>query len=314
MSEQSPTSRADLDTLIESARLRAASARSDEAAASAALRVLADNGGSLPVQELIRRGVQRDTLAALVDESTGTDKRKRVRARLTIVRPGTGSEVPMVHLTAVGWSATGRPSGKEVVPSADTVEHAMAPFRLSEWFDLRTESQKLVGVATTVSWGPSCRRFSDEVVARAWARLRTSNDQSGALGSLTGGLIPDALVVESWSSAEGFQNAWGHPPANNDELAESVTAIEYEHSAKADDPLRSKVDRWSAATEQLAACAAVVWVVRSASVADRLVALGVGDSSRRPFQYLVPAAALGLPTINNFQGRGATWWPLRLAS
>ena len=304
--------RRDLDDLSSAAQQRAAAARSDEAAAAAALRLLADNGGALTVAELLRRGVARDTVAALVDEDANGDKRKRVRARLTMVRIAGAPEVPTVHLTSVGWSATGRPSGREVVPTSDTVEHAMAPYRLAAWLDDRRDATHAVGADVTMTWGPSCRRFSEEVVARAWARLRMMNDQSGALGSLTGGLIPDALIVERWTDANNYTQAWGKQPAGADDLAETLVAVEYEHSGKSDEPLRAKVERWDAASEQLGACAAVIWFVNSASVADRLIALGVGDPLRRARQLLVPAAAVGLGSGTSVEASRPEWWPLRL--
>jgi hypothetical protein len=81
-------------------------------------------------------------------------------------------------------------------------------------------------------------------------------------------------------------------------------------SAKASDPLRAKVDRCQAACERLHAARAVLWVVRTRSVADRLRDLGV-DDPRRPSQILVPARDVG------FSGEDVgpvrrPWWVTRV--
>jgi len=294
----------DLDALVERARLDAATRRSDEAAAAAVLRLLAEADGAMPLDALLRAGARREVVAALVDPDASTDKRRKQRARLGIV-----GDVPTVWLTATGWQATGRSSGREVVPTADTITHAMAPARLAAW--LATRNLAAYGVSVRATWGPSCRRWSEEVSARAWARLRTAADGSGTVGALTGGLIPDALLVEGWSGPQAaafYQQAWGVAPESQDDLTEVVVAVEVEDSRKAADPLRSKVDRWDAALGDLAAARAVLWVVRTREVADRLRGLGVDDPQRRPWQVLVPGPAVGLggEDIGPVQ---RTWWP-----
>lgn len=62
----------------------------------------------------------------------------------------------------------------------------------------------------------------------------------------------------------------------------------------ADEPLRHRIGKWDASIGTLRAARAVLWVVRTRAVADRLAALGVGDPTRRLGQLLVPAAALDL--------------------
>lgn len=303
----------DLDTLIEAARHKALAERSDEAAQASVIRVLSDAGGALPVEELIRRGVHRDTLSSLVDEDATSDKRRKVRVRLTIVRLHDGTEVPTAHLTSSGWQAAGRPSGREVFPSAEGIEHSMAPQRLAGWMKQRADAMAGVGITTNVLWGAPCRRFSEDVTARAWGRLRFSPDQSGAIGSLTGGLIPDAIVTERHSSDANFRQAWPGREPSVDDLAELVVAVEVQHSRLANDIYRSKVDRWAAAIEKVDAAAAVVWLVKGRSVADALVANGVTDPMRRPGQLLVPAHLLGFDGDPTVPLTGPIWWPLRLS-
>lgn len=304
----------DLETLVEAARLRATTARSDEAAQATVIRMLSEAGGALPVEELLRRGVHRDTLANLVDEDANEDKRKKVRVRLTVVRLHDGDEVPTAHLSSSGWQAAGRPSGREVFPTAEGIEHSLAPQRIAGWLADRSPSMSAIGVNVSVAWGSACRRFSDDVVARAWGRLRYGPDASGALGSLTGGLIPDAIVLERHTSMADYVVAWPGTEPTPDDLAETAVAVEVQHSRIANDLYRSKVDRWSAALEQLGAAAACVWVVKGRRVADALVSLGVGDASRRPGQLLVPATMLGLDGDPAVLGVGPMWWPLRLAA
>ncbi len=159
------------------------------------------------------------------------------------------------------------------------------------------------------------RRFSAEVVARAWAGLRSRPDAEGSLGVLTGGWLPDALVVESWPlTDEGralYARAWGLPNPERidaDDLAETTVLCEVEDSRKANDPAKWKVVRTEAGLS-LDLGRACIWVCRSNTVARSLVALGVGDPSRRPGQLLVPAVALGMDGEDVPQV-GPVWWPL----
>jgi hypothetical protein len=153
------------------------------------------------------------------------------------------------------------------------------------------------GVSVSVTYGAACRRWSTEVTAKAWAALRTQGDSGGAVGSLTGGLIPDGLVLERLpqgrAGAQLHAALWGDVPVDDDDLAEAIYALEVEDTRKASEPLRSKVDQLTVACEQLHAARAVLWVVRTREVATRLRDLGV-DDPRRPSQILVPARDVGL--------------------
>ncbi len=93
----------DLDTLLETAPVRAALARSDEASASEALRLLAESGGALTHKNSCGRTADRHARRP-IDESTSTEKPKSTRPRLTMVRSTGGVDLHMVHLTAVGWA------------------------------------------------------------------------------------------------------------------------------------------------------------------------------------------------------------------
>lgn len=290
----------DLDELL--ARARVLSRTSDEARAAEVLRIVGNAGGFLPLDSVLAQGAPRETLARLLDEA-GEDKRKRPRLRVGFV-----AESPVVWLTATGWQAVGRPSGREVVPDRMSVQEATTPLLLRSW--LRSRDLAPFGVSVQVVTGKPCRDFSAEVVARAWSRLRVSSDSDGSLGSLTGGLLPDALLLERWSgpSAERlYGQAWAEE-GDRDDLAETTVLLEVETTDKRE-RLRGKVDRLSAVVEDLGLARAVVWVVGSREVRDRLSVLGVGDTLRRPGHYLVPAVSVGLPG-DSFPVEGRSWWPL----
>lgn len=294
----------DLDEIL--ARARVASRTTDEARASEVLRLLGNAGGFLPLDALLAQGAPRSVLARLLDDD-GTDKRRRPKARVGFV-----ADSPVVWLTATGWQAVGRPSGREIVPDRMTVQEATTPLLVRSW--LRGLALDSYGVCVEVSTGRACRDFSAEVTARAWSRLRTNADADGSVGSLTGGLLPDALLVESWtgdSAASLWAQAWGSEP-DRDDLSETTVLLEVETTDKRE-RLRSKVDRLSAVVTDLRLAQAVVWVVGSVQVRDRLESLGVGDRSRRPEHYLVPAHALGLPG-DSFPTPGLPWWPLRVTA
>jgi hypothetical protein len=185
----------DLDTLVEAARVAAAQRHSSEAAGAEVLHMLAIAEGAMPLQELLARGVPRDLVVHLVADDP-SDKRRRQRARLGFV----GSDA-VVWLTATGWQATGRASGREVDPTADSVAHEMAPAALSRRVHARAGTLGSRGISVKGTYGAACRRWSAEVTARAWAALRTQGDTGGAIGGLTGGLIPDGITrtATSWS-------------------------------------------------------------------------------------------------------------------
>ncbi|MGY2083919.1 hypothetical protein [Blastococcus sp. SYSU DS0539] len=281
----------DLDALVETARIAHAQRRSMDAAAAEVLRILAEADGALPLDGLLTAGAPRDVVAHLVAEDA-TDKRRKQRARLGFV-----GGAPVVWLTATGWQATGRASGREVIPSADSVAHATAPAAIGRWLQRRAATLGGHGITVRSTQGAACRRWSAEVTARAWAALRTSGDADGAIGSLTGGLIPDGLVVQSFPlgphGAALHARLCGGAPADDDDLAETTYTLEVEESGKHTPVLRHKLDRCQAACEQLHAARAVLWVVRTRAIADRLRDLGV-DDPRRPSQILVPARDVGL--------------------
>lgn len=298
----------DLDALVESARIAHAQRRSMDAAGAEVLRLLAEADGALPLAELLAAGAPRDVVAHLVAEDP-TDKRKKQKARLGFV-----AGAPVVWLTATGHQATGRASGREVVPSADSIEHAMAPAAIGRWLQGRAGALAVHGISVRSTQGAACRRWSTEVTARAWAALRTSGDSEGSVGGLTGGLVPDGLILQSFplgpAGAELYARLCGVAAAGDDELAESTYTLEVEVSAKSGDPMRSKLDRATAVCEQLHAAQAVLWVVRSRALADRLRDLGV-DDPRRPSQILVPARDVGLVGEDVGPVR-RPWWVTRV--
>jgi len=294
----------DLDALIERARIEATGLRSSDAAIARVVRLLAEGDGFLPVALLLQQGVPRDVLASLVAEPT--DKRARAKARLGVV----GSD-PWVWLTATGWQSAGRASGRERAPDAMTANHAMAPRGLADWLDLRQQTLARTGVRASVVSGAAVRRFSEEVSSRAWAALKSDADGEGAIGLLTGGWIPDALCLTRWpATPEGralYRRCWGQDGSDED-LAESIAAVEVEDTRKSADPLRSKTTAAAVAVSSLRVAQAVVWVVRTREVADRLRDLGVDDVARQPSQYLVDARTVGL-TGEDIGAIVRPWWP-----
>jgi len=98
--------------------------------------------------------------------------------------------------TASGHQASGKSRGFEVRPTSDSLGHALGPSRLAKWIEPLSPTLNPHGVELSVTWGPSCQAFSRRTEALAWARLKTQADQTGDVGVLTGGLIPDALLIE----------------------------------------------------------------------------------------------------------------------
>ena len=132
----------------------------------------------------------------------------------------------------------------------------------------------------------------------AWAKLRISADTSGNLGILTGGQLPDFLVIENRTidekGAQHFLESWGVAAKNIDELAETTIACEIQLSERTQGgSLRPKVDAYSAAIEILGAAHRVVWIADK-KVAKILISLGVNDEYRRPGQVLISAASIGM--------------------
>ncbi len=290
-----------LSALIQTARSEAA-ARSTGGTVGLVVARLARGDGSATVATLRSEGFPESALVAAVTSKDPKDGRYKARAKLGIV-----AGEPMIWLTATGWQSAGRASGKERPPTAESASHAAAPGQINAWLKRVTEGLPVDVSAVT---GEPCRVFSDQVKALAWARIQGVGDTTGGAGSLTGGLVPDALIVERFANSETFVSAWGYDPATHDDIAEQTLALEVEDTRKASEPLRWKVERWEAATE-LKAVIKVVWVVRTATVRDRLFALGVG-TTRRPEQLLVPGARIGLPGSELLADSGSHWWPVRV--
>jgi hypothetical protein len=299
----------DLETLLAIARQAEAERTDSEAAQVAAIRILANAGGALPIDDLVSRyGVSKQTLATLCDEERHKDKRRKVRARL-----GEVDGVPVIWLTASGHQAAGKSRGFEVRPTSDSLGHALGPSRLAKWLENYTPTLSPYGIELSVTWGPSCQAFSRRTEALAWARLKTHVDQSGDVGVLTGGLIPDALIIERRPASEYgvqlFQSAWKQNPIDRDEVAETIICVEVQNATRqASDPLRSKVDAWSAAVETLRVSSKVLWIVEPASC-KVLANLGVGDPARRPGQLMISSGAVGLGG-SIFDTPGPRWWVL----
>ena len=79
--------------------------------------------------------------------------------------------------------------------------------------------------------------------------MKTQANQTGDVGVLTGGLIPDALLIErrpvTDQGSAMFEQAWKRKPYDWDEVVETVIAIEVQNATRqASDSLRSKVDAW----------------------------------------------------------------------
>ena len=299
----------DLETLLAIARQAEAERSDSEAAQVAAIRILSNAGGALPIDDMANRyGVSKQTLAALCDEERHKDKRRKVRARL-----GEVDGVAVIWLTASGHQAAGKSRGFEVRPTSDSLSHALGPSRLAKWLEPLNPTLNPYGIEVSVTWGPSCQAFSRRTEALAWARLKTQADQTGDVGMLTGGLIPDALIIErrpvSEYGVQLFQSAWKQNPADRDEVAETVVAVEVQNATRqASDPLRSKVDAWSTAVENLKVASRVLWIVEPAAC-KVLTSLGVGDPGRRPGQLLVSSGAVGLGG-ETFDVPGQRWWLL----
>jgi hypothetical protein len=138
-------------------------------------------------------------------------------------------------------------------------------------------------------------------------------DSDGGVGILTGGLRPDALIVERWWLPEAWAGAYGRPAdeMTADDLAEQVWALEVETSTKSATLLRDKVARLDAARE-VRSIAGTIWVVRTVKVARVLAAFQIGtETQARPGHFVLPATNVGLPGDLLAQN-GPKWWPQRL--
>jgi hypothetical protein len=298
--QKSEVERRSLDAIIQTAKVDSAKKRDGGAVGAVIARLAQAPGGFVTVADLRAEGFPDQAIADTV-QTDSTDRRSKPRAKLGIVGGIAG-----LWLTTTGWTAAGFPSRRELSPSAESIEHAEAPRRVEAWLDAVTAPYP---ISVDVVTGQPTRDFGERVKSLSWARLQSVGDTTGTVGVLVGGIYPDALVVERWADSSYYVGAWGKNPDHPYDAAEQVCALEIERAVKGE-PLKWKVEKWAAALA-LGACHAVVWVVQSATVAERLAELGVG---REPGQFLVPACAVGLdgdhmPHLLTPPDR---WWPLRL--
>lgn len=294
---------ATLAALVQQARTEAAETTQGGAVATVVQR-LTQSEGAAPLAALKAEGYPDQAIAAAA-QADPKDRRLKPRIRVGIV-----SGEPVAWLTTTGWQSAGHPSRRERRPSHESMAHAAAPAALGRWLTATLKPWPYLRV--DVVGGPALREWSDQVKALAWAQIqaRTSGDTSN-VGSLTGGMYPDALLVERWPDPETYTSAWGADPQTPDDVAEQTLGLEIEDTRKSAGLLRSKVDRWDGAIS-LGAAYGVVWIVRSADVRANLVALGVGDLRRRPRQFLVAGSTCGLGG-ELLAPHGPEWWPARLA-
>ncbi len=299
----------DLYALIEIAKQEEKETNGSESAQTSVIHILAEAGGALPINDLLTRyGVSKRTIEALVDPDLTTDKRRKARAKI-----GTIDDQPVLYLSAAGVKASGRSMRNlSVHPSSQSLRHSLAPSRFADWVKPIEKELAKQEVGLHVTWGPSCRAYSDRVIAMSWAKIKVAADNSGSLGILTGGQFPDFLVIENRTAdekgAQHFLNSWGVPARNADELAETTIACEIQLSERTQGgSLRPKVDAYSAAIEVLGAAHRVVWIADE-KVAQILINLGLNDEYRRPGQILISAASVGLGG-EDFE-TNSRWWVL----
>jgi hypothetical protein len=271
---------------------------------------LASTGGSAFLAELVRVGHAETTIIAAATEDP-SDKRRK--ARVKVERIGQAQDI-VVWLTTPGWAAVGHPTQRERRPTTQTLAHADAPRVFRTW--LAQYVSQLGGAASVqvVTDPAAITSLSEGAKARAWARIqaRTTGDADGGVGILTGGLRPDALIVERWWVLEAWASAYKRSTdhMNADDLAEQVWALEIETSTKSATLLRDKVARLDAAQE-VGSIAGTIWVVRTASVSRALQAFQVGTETRpRPGHFVLPATTVGLPGDLLAQN-GPKWWPFQ---
>ena len=297
----------DLYALIEIAKQEERETYGSESAQTSVIHILAEAGGALPINDLLTRyGVSKRTIEALVDPDLTADKRRKARAKI-----GTIDDQPVLYLSAAGVKASGRSMrGLSVHPSSQSLRHALAPSRFADWIKPIEMELAKQEVGLHVTWGPSCRAYSDRVIAMSWAKIKVAADNSGSLGILTGGQFPDFLVIENRTldekGAKHFLDSWGVAARNDDELAETTIACEIQLSERTQGgSLRPKVDAYSAAIEVLGAAHRVVWIA-DRKVAQILINLGLNDAYRRPGQILISAASVGMGN-EDFE-TSSRWW------
>ena len=276
--------------------------------------LVASFGGGCEIVELKRAGATEAAIAEACQSGT-KDKRTKPRLKLGI----DGENRPIVWLTTTGWQSAGHPNRREKPPSSETLRHARIPRMIAGWWAHKTEKYGNSVPELTIRTEPEIiKEFSEEAVSMAWSRIQGPlKDPSGIFGPLTGGVQPDALMIERWqrvkNPAEDYAAVWGENPetVDKDDLAETWVALEAEISEKANQPLRHKVKKWNGCIE-LGLVKAVVWVVDNPKVADNLRNLGVGDKGRAPGQYIVPSVDVNLGGQLFAVPDSCLWWAPRV--
>lgn len=278
------------------------------------IEMVAQLGGGCEVRELKTAGIAESAIAAAC-QSGSKDKRTKPRLKLGL----DDSQNPIVWLTTTGWMSAGHPNRREKPPSSETLRHARIPRMIQGWWNFTTEKYGESVPDLAVRPEPEIiKEFSEEAVSMAWSRIQGPlKDPSGIFGPLTGGIQPDALMVERWNrvpdAAKNYGKIWDEDPeaVDLDDIAETWVALEAEISQKSSLPLRHKVKKWNGCIE-LGLVKAVVWVVDNPKVAGNLQNLGVGDKGRAPGQFIVPAVEMGLGGEIFTVPKSAMWWAPRV--
>jgi hypothetical protein len=311
-----------LDAFFNTLRAQAADANGTGAGAlQIVCEWLAERDGHAFLADLRRAGLGDDqTLLGGLQRDPGDG---RHRARLAA---GDVAGSPALWLTGAGWKAVGQTRRGEKRPTTQTLTHARAPQELQIWLNTLLRPWHPRMTVTVEQRATEIRDFSDGCSAAAWGMLRVRADSNGQIGLLTGGLRPDALLVERFTVDEGpevplggeamYRSAHNLPEGSDidrDAMIETTLALEVESSRKSQARLRDKLARLDAAID-LGRIAGVVWLVRTATVYRQLREFGCGATGRRPGHYLVTTSDIGLggdlippnPKVTN-------WWPLVVA-
>lgn len=300
-----------LDRMITEAKINAAG-RNKVSGIRRCIEILAELGGACEVEDLLDRGVSKDTLAMALQGTGSSDGRSRPRLKLDV----TAEDAAVVWLTTTGWQSAGFPSRRETPPSSESIRHARMPKLIAKWCERhapRTRGMPQIAIRNDPE---TIKEFSAEAVAAAWSRIQGPlGDNNGMFGPLTGGLMPDALMIERWATTPDGEADWKKAWASSrqpdfQQLAETWIAIEVELSAKGEKPLKHKVKKWDAALD-LGLVQGVLWIVDDEKIADRLRSLGVGNLHQTEGQYLAPAHLLDLPGAKPYKTHPSElWWLL----
>lgn len=281
----------------------------EQSAVQRLLAYLAGRGGHAFVSEAKRAGHGETAMLTALAEDPD-DRRIKPRLAADLV---SGEQV--IWLTTPGWKACGHPSKREVRPTTQTLAHADAPRLLRQWLTPLTEVLDGHATIEVVTDPAAVAEISEAAKARAWARLRVEADADGAIGSLTSGMRPDALLIERWWNPQTYASAYGKNPdaLDPEEAAEVIWAIEVEDSTKSSASLREKTLRHDAAA-RLGVVRGTIWITRSAATARALAAFGIGRNDMpREGHLAVRSWEIGLPGGEMVQQGGPRWWALTLA-